>query len=109
MREPVRRHAIAIRANQFVARYLMLPACDAVLAPERRIPVAFDDASVALERGGWGPALDELGAACGCDPIDLDILGVLVAPDIDPELRAVYRNAIGKVVDLDRVRALVDP
>jgi AAA+ superfamily predicted ATPase len=121
---PVRhRHPIAAQANRVLARYLMLrahaaeqPGPDAelaaALAVERALPAAFADATRAIEAGSWGAPLEHLIEACGCEPLDLEILGLLIAPEIDPELRAVYRRAIGESrrgLDLDVLRGLLDP
>jgi AAA+ superfamily predicted ATPase len=118
-----RRHPIAAQANRILARHLMLrahaaelPAPDAELASalafERQLPAMFDDATRAIEAGSWGAPLEHLMEACGCEPLDLEILGLLIAPEIDPELRAVYRRAVGESrrgLDLDVLRALLDP
>src|SRR5262245_14497908 len=104
-----RRHPIAAQANRVLARHLIARTVppgtpgasggDAELALglaiERELPPAFHDATRAIEAGSWGEPLAYLIEACGCEPIDLEILGLLVAPEIDPELRAVYRRAVG--------------
>ena len=113
-----RRHPIAAQANRVLARHLIArtapPGPDSELALglaiERELPPAFHDATRAIEAGSWGEPLAYLIEACGCEPIDLEILGLLIAPEIDPELRAVYKRAVGdnrRGLDLDILRTCV--
>src|SRR5256885_239042 len=118
-----RRHLIAAQANRFLARHMIARSTSAAgsgpdaelataLVAERAMPPEFDDATRAIEAGSWGLALEHLTDACGCEPLDLEILGLLIAPEIDPELRVVYRRAIGESrrgLDLDVLRGLLDP
>jgi MoxR-like ATPase len=108
-----RRHAVAIQATRLLARDLVMrSSAPAALDLERALPSGFEDATTAIEAGSWGAGLERLGAACSCERLDLDILGLLVAPEIDPELRSEYHRAFGASrggLDLEVLRGLLDP
>src|SRR4051812_36642629 len=107
-----RRDPAALQASRFLARYLVaLPgALDdaagepvtgsdrmlvAALRPERVLPPAFGRLTDAIEGGDWGEGLGELGDSFGCDAVARDVLGLLVAPELDPEVRLAFVRALG--------------
>ncbi|HEX2568009.1 MAG TPA: ATP-binding protein [Polyangia bacterium] len=121
------RDPLAQQACRLLARYLVAlpgaledgsPGADGVLLgalrQERPLPAPFAQLSAAIEAGRWGEELEELGDAFGCDAVSRDVLGLLLAPEIDPETRLAFRRALGDAataggVDADAVRLMLDP
>ena len=89
--------------DRFRGLYISEPQVDALLAgpPERLVPPGADDegaerlsaleeAAAAAELAGARIRLRELGRAFGLEPVDLDLLVVALAPDLDPRFERLY-------------------
>lgn len=120
-----RRGDLARQANRYLARFVVArPGAtaeeprreDALLAAtlerQRLLPPLFAELSQSIDLGAWGEELELLAETCGLGDSATDVLGILAAPEFDPEVRLALRRATGASgngLELDLLRAILDP